>query len=118
MQYKLTTPEQGATLLKSLWPKMKAAIESGKTLILSVEAENRSDEQNKKYHAIIAEIAKQAQHMGARWEAESWKRFLIDQFATETGLQGGKVVPSLDGARVVQLGLQSRKLRGNKGLNL
>jgi len=115
MQYKLTTPEQGATLLKSLWPKMKAAIESGKTLILSVEAENRSDEQNKKYHAIIAEIAKQAQHIGARWEAESWKRFLIDQFATETGLQGGKVVPSLDGARVVQLGLQSRKFTREQG---
>ena len=94
---------------------MKTAIESGKTLVLTVEAENRSDEQNKKYHAIIAEIAKQAKHMGAQWEAESWKRFLIDQFATETGLQGGKVVPSLDGTRVVQLGLQSRKFTKEQG---
>ena len=94
---------------------MKAAIESGKTLILSVEAENRSDEQNKKYHAIIAEIAKQAQHMGAQWGAESWKRFLIDQFSTETNLGGSKVVPSLDGARIVQLGLQSRKFTKEQG---
>ena len=39
---------------------------------------------------------------------ESWKRFLIDQFASETGLRASKVAPSLDGYRIVQLGLQSR----------
>ena len=61
------------------------------------------------FHAIISKIAKEAEHFGSTWDAESWKRFLIDQFASETGLGGSKVVPSLDGSRIVQLGLQSRK---------
>ena len=115
MQYKLINAEQGTALIKTLWPKMKAALEFGKELCLTVEEAHRSDDQNKKYHAIIAEIAKQAQHMGARWDAESWKRFLIDQFATETGLGGSKVVSSLDGTRIVQLGLQSRKFTKEQG---
>ena len=67
MQYKLINAEQGTALIKTLWPKMKAALEVGKELCLTVEEAHRSDDQNKKYHAIIAEIAKQAQHMGARW---------------------------------------------------
>jgi len=109
MQYKLVNVEQGTALIKNLWPKMKTALESGKTLVMTVEEENRSHDQNAKFHAIIADITKQAQHFGAKWDAESWKRFLIDQFATETGLHASKIAPSLDGHRLVQLGLQSRK---------
>ena len=114
-QYKLVNVEQGTALMKALWVKMKGALEAGTELQLTVEEAHRSDDQNKKYHAIIAEIAKQAQHMGAKWDAESWKRFLIDQFAHETGLGGSKVVPSLDGSRIVQLGLQSRKFTKEQG---
>lgn len=109
MQYKLINVEQGTTLIKNLWPKMKTALELGKTLVLNIDAETRSDDQNRLYHEIIGEIAEAAKHMGAKWDAESWKRFLIDQFGHETGLSGGKVVPSLDGSRIVQLGIQSRK---------
>ena len=109
MQYKLINVEQGTALIKNLWPKMKTALESGKTLIMNVDEEQRSNEQNAKFHVIIAQIAKETQHFGAKWDAESWKRFLIDQFATETGLHASKIAPSLDGHRLVQLGLQSRK---------
>jgi hypothetical protein len=61
------------------------------------------------YHALIGKIAKQAQHQGAQWDAESWKRFLVDQWANDTGRKPGRVAPSLDGQRVVQLGIQTRK---------
>jgi hypothetical protein len=37
----------------------------------------RSDQQNKLMHSIIAQIAKQAELHGSRWNAESFKRFLI-----------------------------------------
>ena len=114
-QFKLNNVEQGTVLIKSLWPKMKSALESGKELCLTVEEAHRSDDQNKKYHAIIAEIAKQAQHMGAHWDAEIWKRLLIDQFAHETGLGGSQIVGSIDGSRIVQLGLQSRKFTKEQG---
>ena len=55
------------------------------------------------------QIAKQASHLGAKWSAEDWKRFLVWQFAKEVGISTGKLVPSLDGTGIVQLGLQTRK---------
>ena len=61
------------------------------------------------YHAIIGVIAKQASHLGAKWGAEDWKRFLVWQFAKEVGINTGKLVPSLDGTGIVQLGMQTRK---------
>lgn len=71
----------------------------------------KSREQEKLYHAIIGQIAKQAKLHGSRWSAESWKRFLIDQWAHETGESTtiSKIMPSIDGERVVQLGHQSRR---------
>ena len=108
MQYKLINSQQGSALMKTLWAKMKTALESGKTLVLNVQEETRTHDQNSKFHAIIADIARQAEHYGAKWDVESWKRFLIDQFASETGLRASNIVPSLDGYRIVQLGMQSR----------
>ena len=71
----------------------------------------RSDQQNKLMHSIIGQIAKQAKLHGSRWTSESWKRFLIDQWAHESGEMSSisKVMPSIDGERVVQLGHQSRR---------
>ena len=114
-QFKLNNVEQGTVLIKSLWPKMKSALESGKELCLTVEEAHRSDDQNKKYHAIIAEIAKQAQHMGAHWDAEDFKRLLVDQFVREIGLPSAKVIPNLDGTGIVQLGFQTRKFTKEQG---
>ena len=71
----------------------------------------KSRDQEKMYHAIIGQIAKQAMLHGSRWTQESWKRFLIDQWAHESGEMSSisKVMPSMDGERVVQLGHQSRR---------
>lgn len=71
----------------------------------------RTDQQNKLMHAIIGQIAKQAKLHGSRWSAESFKRFLIDQWAHESGENAtlSKIMPSIDGERVVQLGHQSRR---------
>ena len=78
----------------------------------------KSREQEKLYHAIIGQIAKQAQHLGSRWNAESWKRFLIDQWASETGQTTiSKLAPSLDGERIVQLGMQSRRFTKEQGIS-
>lgn len=81
---------------------------AGHKISLTFKKQSRSDQQNKLFHAIIGDIAKQAQHAGARWDLESWKRFLVDQWAKETGRSSGRVAPSLDGERFVQLGMQTR----------
>lgn len=115
MIYRLDNVEQSHRLFNNLWRKVKEALEAGKVLRLEVKAESKTRDQEEMYHTLIGKIAKEAQHQNARWDAESWKRFLIDQWAHDTGKKVGRVAPSLDGERVVQLGLQSRKFTKEEG---
>jgi len=92
----------------NLWPKVISALESGKQLTLEIKDAAKSREQEEKYHAMIGEIAKQAQHLGAKWDAESWKRLLVEQFCKDNGLKTGAVIPNLAGDGIVQLGTQTR----------
>lgn len=115
MKYKLYEVNQAHSAMLVVWPKIKEIIQSGKKVILEVTEEKRSNPQNKKFHAIIGQIASQAQHAGSKWEVEDWKRFLLDQFAQDRGIMGGEIVQSLDGNRVVQLGLQSRRFTKEQG---
>lgn len=108
MIFHLQTPEQASAVMAKIWPKVKDTLKAGKALRMEIKAESRSDEQNAKYHAMLSEIAVQAQHMGAKWDAESWKRFLVYEFCKQLGLPQGQIVPSLDGSGIVQLGLQTR----------
>lgn len=108
MRYDLIDQQQAATLMQTLWPKVKAALATGRKLTLEVKDASKSREQEKKYHAIIGDIAKQAQHMGSKWDAESWKRLLVWQFCKEKEIDGGRIIPSLDMTGVVQLGQQTR----------
>ncbi len=77
----------------------------------------KSRDQEERYHAMIGDIAKQREFLGRRWHKDDWKRILIDAFAKAMRDAGtplhhdGRVVPSLDGLRVVQLGIQSRDFR-------
>jgi len=108
MIFHLQNKDQASALMIGLWPKITDALLAGKQLRMEIKAQSRSEEQNAKYHAMLSEIATQAQHLGAKWSAEDWKRLLVDLFAKEAGLQGGKIIPSLDSNGIVQLGLQTR----------
>jgi len=74
-------------------------------------------EQEEKYHAMIGDIARQIEHLGRKWDSDDMKRLLVDDFAEEMRLAGtplhhdGRVTPSLDGRRIVQLGIQTRDFR-------
>jgi len=109
MKYDLDSYEQAQALMNNLWPKVKESLKSGKKLTLEIKQQSKTREQEKKYHAILGEIAQQSKHMGAKWDAESWKRLLVWQFCKEKQIDAGKIVPSLDMTGVVQLGQQTRK---------
>ena len=85
--------------------------------IVTIEDPVRKSEQNAKLHAMLGDIAKQCDFMGQKWDAEDWKRILVDAFARVmksqgTPLsQGGRIIPALDGDGFVQLGIQTRKFR-------
>jgi hypothetical protein len=81
----------------------------------------KSRDQEERYHAMIGDIAKHCTFMGEKLGAEDWKRLLVDAFvrvmreeAREAGRPDpfagkGRVLPSLDGSGIVQLGVQTRK---------
>ena len=108
MIFHLQSESQASALMAKVWPKVKDSLKAGKLLRMEIKAESKSRDQEQKYHAMLGEIAEQASHLGAKWSSEDWKRLLVDLFAKETGLQGGKIIPSLDGTGIVQLGLQTR----------
>jgi hypothetical protein len=111
----LHNPQQGYAVLKDLWPKIKETLQAGKQLRLEVKKCTRSTDQNQMFHALINKISSEMAKIGSKWTADDWKRLLIDQWAHETGRKVGKVAPSLDGERVVQLGLQSHKFTKEEG---
>jgi hypothetical protein len=108
MKFQLTDKSQAKTLMTGLWPKVLKALQT-KQLTLEIKDASKSRDQEEKYHAMIGEIAKQAMHMGSKWDAESWKRLLVDQFCKDSGIKTGVVIPNLSGDGIVQLGMQTRK---------
>jgi hypothetical protein len=104
----LTSTEQAKTSIRLNWEKITKALDAGKHLTMEIKLVSKTREQEEKYHAMIGDIAKQAQHMGAKWSAEDWKRLLVDQYLREVENIQGKVVPNLDGSGIVQLGFQTR----------
>jgi hypothetical protein len=114
MKYDLDSYEQAQSLMTSLWPKVREALVYGKKLTLEIKDASKSREQERLYHELIGQIAKQAQHMGAKWSAEDFKRLLVDQFAREIGITGGKIIPNLDGSGVVQLGVQTKHFKAEQ----
>ena len=108
MKYQLTEESQAKALMVNLWPKVLNALKT-KQLTLEIKESGKSRDQEEKYHAMIGEIAKQAQHLGSKWDAESWKRLLVDQFCRDNNIKTGAVIPNLSGDGIVQLGMQTRK---------
>ena len=57
---------------------------------------DRSGEQNKLLHARLADIAKQVEHAGKKWDVLIWKRLLTAAWLRESGDQP-QMIPAVDG---------------------
>ena len=84
---------------------------------VTVSPPSKSRDQEERYHAMIGDIAKQCEFFGLKWHVDDVKRLLVDAFAEAMRQAGtplhhdGRVIPSLDGKRVVQLGTQTARFR-------
>ena len=76
----------------------------GGPVVVTLGRENRSKEQNAKFHALIRDIKRQVNFMDLDLSEEDWKRLLLAAWA------GQRVVPALDGNGFVALGRQSSSL--------
>jgi len=96
----------------SAWELVTKLVSAGKRVRVTVgEAKSkRSTEQNDRFHAICHELSEQLQWAGQSIDTEGWKRLLVDCWARATDRSQGRVVPSLDGHSVVNLGIQTRSL--------
>lgn len=96
-----------------------ACMESPAGYVVRISEPRKSREQEQAYHARIGEIAAAFRLNGKRLDAETMKRLLVDQFKHETlndddlgrhwrAMGQIEMMPSLDGARVIVLGTQTR----------
>ncbi len=86
-------------------------------LMMTLSEPTKKRIQEEKYHAMIGDLAAQIEHLGRKWDADDMKRLLVDDFAEIMRAAGSplhhdsRVTPSLDGRRIVQLGIQTREFR-------
>lgn len=93
---------------------VRAITEAPDGHVVTISEPTKKRIQEEKYHAMIGDIAKQSDYAGKRWHADDMKRILIDEFAEEMRLadsplhHDGRLIPSENGRRVIQLGIQSQ----------
>lgn len=83
--------------------------------------DEKTREQEKRYHAMLGDISKQAQHLNQVLDVDSWKRLCVKQFADDCiandidrladywRKNGFRLMPSIDGKSLVTLGKQTRE---------
>lgn len=81
---------------------------------VTISQQGKSRDQEEKYHSMFGDISKVALFMGKKQHRDDWKRLLVDAFSKVMRDAGtplhhdGRVMPSLDFERVVQLGIQTK----------
>jgi len=78
----------------------------------------KSREQEKRYHAMLEDVARQCHHLNENFNQDDWKRLCVDIFRKDSmsdprlaaywRKNGFRLVPSLDGTGLVMLGTQTR----------
>ena len=91
----LWEPVQAHQAIETAWRHAKAWLMAGHRLTLEVRPEKRSDAQNRRLWAMLADISAQVDWYGQKLTSEEWKDVL------SAGLKRTKVVPGLDGGFVV-----------------
>ena len=92
----LWEPVQAHKALEQAWKHAKGWLMAGdQRLTLEIRPEKRSDAQNRRLWAMLADVSKQVEWYGHKLTSEEWK----DVFSAS--LKRTKVVPGLDGGFVV-----------------
>lgn len=105
--------EHARDRMVAIWRIVNEYLLAGKDVRIRIDEKQatRTLEQNDKFHSICGDIAKQKMWAGQWIDTEGWKRLLVDSWARTEGKIQGRVVPSLDGQSIVNLGIQTRNMR-------
>ena len=91
----LINPVQAHQAIETAWTHAKVWLMAGHRLTLEVRPEKRSDAQNRRLWAMLADISAQVDWYGQKLTSEEWKDVM------SASLKRTKVVPGLDGGFVV-----------------
>lgn len=104
----LINPQQGHVAVAHVWNLAKSALMAGHRLTLTLAPAKRSNDQNKKLHALIADVARQAEWHG-KHDSETWKRLFVSAWCRTHG-EAVTVLPALDGNGVDLVPRRTSKL--------
>ena len=96
MTWRLWRPDQAHREIQTAWTHAKALLVAGHKLVLELRTETRSDAQNRLLHALIADVARQAQWQGKKRTPAAWKVLFVSGHSVATG-RGADMVPGLEG---------------------
>lgn len=81
--------------------------------VMRLRPPSKTRDQEDHYHGLIRQVSRFQTFGGKLRDELTWKRLLVDDFAEEKKQMGepiighGEILPSLDGQRIVQLGVQT-----------
>lgn len=92
----LWEPTQAHRAITTAWAEcVKPMLMAGHRLVLKVEPEKRSNEQNKRLWAMLSDVSRQVDWYGQTLSSEDWKHIFT------ASLQKTRAVPGIDGGIVV-----------------
>ena len=106
--FKLVTESDRARLLGVV-----AGLDLTKPKTVTIKDEDRSVEQNAKLHACLADIARQVEHAGMKWDVTVWKRLCTAAWLRESG-ETIQMIPAIDGKGIDILYERTSKLSMKK----
>ena len=103
MKVTLHNAQQAHTVLKDIWSKAKPYLLAGNKLVLTIEQEKRSQEQNQLMWSVLTDLSRQVMWHGQKLTKDEYKDLLT------AGLKKQRAIPGLDGGFVV-LGSSTSKM--------
>ena len=103
MRVVLYSAQQGHTVLLDIWQKAKPFLLAGNKLVLTIEQEKRSQEQNALMWSVLTDLSRQVMWHGQKLTKDEYKDLLT------AGLKKQRAIPGLDGGFVV-LGSSTSKM--------
>lgn len=93
--FTLYSAQQGHQLFSEAWKHVKAELMAGRRVVVKIEPETRSLEQNRFLWRCLTDIAEQVEWYGQKLSAEDWKAILTASQKKQravAGIDGGFVV--------------------------
>jgi len=103
MKITLFNAQQGHTAITEVWQKAKPYLMAGNKLVLTIEQEKRSHEQNALMWSVLTDLSKQVPWHGEKLTKDEYKDLLT------AGLKKQRAIPGIDGGFVV-LGTSTSKM--------